>query len=77
MTSLSPFEMIANFNNSELKDLLDKQKEYERIDTILHVLATTINISSIVLSTLAGFQWYYLSFVALGMSAGTVFFLEQ
>ena len=54
--TLTPIEMIANFNNSELKDLLSKQKEYERIDTISHVLSTTINISSIVLSTLAGIQ---------------------
>ena len=32
--NLSPVDMINTFNSSELKDLLDKQKEYERIDTI-------------------------------------------
>ena len=32
--TLSPANMVANFINSELKDLLDNQKEYERIDTI-------------------------------------------
>ena len=32
--TLSPANMVANFINSELKDLLDIQKEYERIDTI-------------------------------------------
>jgi len=32
--TLSPANMVANFINSELKDLLDDQKEYERIETI-------------------------------------------
>ena len=32
--TLSPANMVANFINSELKDLIDNQKEYERIDTI-------------------------------------------
>ena len=66
--TLSPVDMINNFNSSELKDLLDKQKEYERIDNILHVTVATINI----LSTLAGIHWEYLAFVAMGCSAGTV-----
>ena len=33
--TLSPANMVANFTNSELKDLIDNQKEYERIDTII------------------------------------------
>ena len=74
MASLSSIEMINNFNNSELKYLLDKQREDEQIDTILHISSTIINISSIVLSTLAGIQWHYLSFVAIGLSSGTVLF---
>ena len=32
--TLSPANMVANFINSELKDLLDNQREYERIETI-------------------------------------------
>ena len=40
MTSPSATDTINNFNNSELKDLLDKQKEYEKFDTISHALAT-------------------------------------
>ena len=32
--TLSSANMVANFINIELKDLLDNQKEYERIDTI-------------------------------------------
>ena len=61
--------MVTNFTNSELKDLLEK-----KLDTILHVIATTINISSIVLSTLAGIIWAYLAFAAVGCSSGTVLF---
>ena len=72
MTSLSPIQMIANFNNSELQSLLNKQREYEQIDTILHISSTIINISSMVLWTLAGIQFQYMAFVALGCSAGTV-----
>ena len=64
--------MINNFNDSNLKDLLDTQQEYERIDTILHVLAATISVASMVLSTLAGIHFEYLAFVAMGCSAGTV-----
>ena len=67
--TLSPIDMINNFNSSELKDLLDKQKDYERIDNILHVTAATINIASVILSTLAGIRF---AFVAMGCSAGTV-----
>ena len=72
MASLSPIEMINNYNNNELKDLSDKQKDYEQIDTILHVTAATINVASVILSTLAGIHWEYLAFVAMGCSAGTV-----
>ena len=74
MAFFSAADMINNFDNSELNDLLDKQKEYERIDTILHISSTIINVASIVLSTLSGIQWHYLSFVALGMSSGSVLF---
>ena len=56
----------------ELKDLLAKQKIYENLDTILHISCTLINISSMVLSTLAGIHFGYLAFVALGFSGGTV-----
>ena len=70
--TLSPIDMINSFNDSNLKDLLKKQKEYERIDTILHISSTIINISTMVLSTLAGIHFEYLAFVALGCSAGTV-----
>ena len=64
--------MINNFNSDEIKGLLEKQKEYERIDDLLHVLAATINVASVILSTLAGIHWEYLAFVAMGCSAGTV-----
>ena len=74
--TLSPVETIANFNISELKYLLDKQKEYERIDAILHVLAETTSIASMIFSTLSGIHWEYLSYVALGCSTSTVFFLK-
>ena len=36
------------------------------------MLAATINVASMVLSTLAGVHFEYLAFVALGCSAGTV-----
>ena len=42
MASHDATDMTNNFNNSEIKDLLDKQKEYEKFDTILHALLTTI-----------------------------------
>ena len=70
--TLSPVSMIANFNNSELQSLLNKQKEYDHLETILHIPSAIINISSMVLSTLAGIHFGYLAFVALGFSAGTV-----
>ena len=36
------------------------------------MLAATINVASVILSTLAGIHWEYLAFVAMGCSAGTV-----
>ena len=65
MASLSPIEMVQIFNNSELNDILDIQKEYERIDTILHISSTIVNVASVILSTLAGIHWEYLAFVAM------------
>ena len=70
--TLTPANMVVNFNNSELQSLLNKQREYERIDTVLHISSTIINISSMVLSTLAGIHFEFLAFIALGCSAGTV-----
>ena len=56
-----------------MEDLLDNQKEYERIDTFLHVLAATIDIASMVFSTLSGIHYEYLSYAALGCSKSAVF----
>ena len=70
--TLTSIEMINNYNSEELKDLLNKQRECERIDATLHILAATINVASVVLSTLAGIRFEYLAFVATGCSAGTV-----
>ena len=40
----SPADMVKSFKNSELQSLLNKHKEYETIETLLHVLATTLNV---------------------------------